>query len=116
MWGRRDFIKVGSLGMLGLNLADYFRMQAAGPAKDRSCILIWLSGGPAQTAASDISGTLAWAQGQSGYRGSAAVQIPAGAVMIHNTAIAVVHLMSRLRLARGGSGRVTDRRRKSRRS
>src|SRR5438045_8895777 len=49
MWGRRDFVRVGSLGMLGLNLAEYFRMQAAGPAKDRSCILIWLSGVPAQT-------------------------------------------------------------------
>src|SRR5438128_792169 len=48
MWGRRDFVRVGSLGMLGLNLADYFRIPAA-DAKDRWCILIWLSGGPPQT-------------------------------------------------------------------
>ena len=51
MWGRRDFISIGSLGVLGLNLADYFRLrsvQAASPV-ERSCILIWLSGGPPQT-------------------------------------------------------------------
>jgi hypothetical protein len=48
IWGRRDFIRIGSLGMFGLNLADYFRLQASN-VKDRSCILIWLSGGPPQT-------------------------------------------------------------------
>ncbi|HUQ93480.1 MAG TPA: DUF1501 domain-containing protein [Bryobacteraceae bacterium] len=48
MWGRRDFVRIGSLGMVGLNLADYFRIRAAG-AQERSCILIWLSGGPPQT-------------------------------------------------------------------
>ena len=53
-WGRRDFIKVGSLGFLGLNLAQSLRMQAATPArlasqaKAKSCILLWLEGGPAQ--------------------------------------------------------------------
>src|SRR5262245_25451337 len=48
IWGRRDFVRIGSLGMLGLNLADYFRLQGA-DTKDRSCILIWLSGGPSPT-------------------------------------------------------------------
>ena len=53
-WGRRDFIKVGSLGFLGLNLAQSLRLQAATPArlgsqaKAKSCILLWLEGGPAQ--------------------------------------------------------------------
>ena len=53
-WGRRDFIKVGSLGFLGMNLAQSLRMQAATPArlasqaKAKSCILLWLEGGPAQ--------------------------------------------------------------------
>ena len=53
-WGRRDFLKVGSLGFLGMNLAQSLRMQAATPArlgsqaKAKSCILLWLEGGPAQ--------------------------------------------------------------------
>jgi hypothetical protein len=50
--GRRDFLKVGLLGFLGLGLEDLLRFRAAGkdgstsdpPA--RNCILIWLSGGP----------------------------------------------------------------------
>lgn len=49
-WGRRDFIRVGSLGALGLNLAGYLnlrKLQAATAPADRSCILIWLGGGPA---------------------------------------------------------------------
>ncbi|MFN0170940.1 MAG: DUF1501 domain-containing protein [Bryobacteraceae bacterium] len=50
MWGRRDFIRVGSVGVLSL---DQFlrlqRLQAADAPRDRSCILIWLSGGPPQT-------------------------------------------------------------------
>lgn len=46
IWNRRDFVRIGSLGVFGLNLVDYFRLSAAGPGKDRSCILIWLSGGP----------------------------------------------------------------------
>jgi hypothetical protein len=47
---RRDFIKIGSLGFLGLSLADFFRLRAASGAtavaKERSCIILWLSGGP----------------------------------------------------------------------
>jgi hypothetical protein len=51
---RRDFLKVGSLGFLGMSLAQTLKLQAATPstlhpqAKAKSCILIWLEGGPAQ--------------------------------------------------------------------
>ena len=53
-WGRRDFVNVGSLGFLGMNLAESLRIQAATPprrssnAKAKACILVWLEGGPAQ--------------------------------------------------------------------
>ena len=51
---RRSFLKVGSLGLAGLTLADALRTRAlalggdgaSGPA--RSVILIWLDGGPPQ--------------------------------------------------------------------
>jgi len=57
LFGRRDFIRIGSLGMFGLGLRDLFAMQALGNetpahsalkagAPDRSVILVWLSGGP----------------------------------------------------------------------
>ncbi len=61
LFGRRDFIKIGSLGALGLNLHDYFFLRAAAAQSappdgqagravptDRSVILVWLSGGPPQ--------------------------------------------------------------------
>jgi hypothetical protein len=49
VWGRRDFVRIGSAGLLGLNAWDWFRMPSArAAAKDRSCILIWLMGGPPQ--------------------------------------------------------------------
>jgi uncharacterized protein (DUF1501 family) len=46
---RRSFLQVGTLGLGGLALPDFFRLRAesatqGGPA--RSVILIWLSGGP----------------------------------------------------------------------
>ncbi|MCY4586436.1 MAG: DUF1501 domain-containing protein [Bryobacterales bacterium] len=53
-WNRRDFVKVGSLGFLGMNLAQSLRLQAASPARlssqvrAKACILLWLEGGPAQ--------------------------------------------------------------------
>ena len=53
-WGRRDFVKAGSLGFLGMNLAQSLRLQAASSArlssqaKAKACILLWLEGGPAQ--------------------------------------------------------------------
>ncbi|MBM3783003.1 MAG: DUF1501 domain-containing protein [Acidobacteria bacterium] len=46
-WSRRDYVRAGSLGFFGLNLASSLRLQAA-PAKAKSCILLWLEGGPAQ--------------------------------------------------------------------
>ncbi len=50
--GRRDLLRAGVLGFLGLGLDDWFRLRAtaadrsrpAAPA--RNCILIWLAGGP----------------------------------------------------------------------
>ena len=53
-WGRRDFIQVGSLGFLGMHLAQSLRLEAATPvrvssqAKAKACILVWLDGGPSQ--------------------------------------------------------------------
>lgn len=49
---RRDFLRVGGLAALGLGLGDFFHLQRAfasnSPltAKAKSCILIWLDGGP----------------------------------------------------------------------
>lgn len=49
---RRDFLRVGGLTALGLGLGDFFHLQRtfAGnntiTAKAKSCILIWLDGGP----------------------------------------------------------------------
>ncbi|MEX2214189.1 MAG: DUF1501 domain-containing protein [Phycisphaeraceae bacterium] len=46
---RRDVIKVGALGALGLNLAGYLRLAQANqvaPAKGKSAIFVFLGGGP----------------------------------------------------------------------
>jgi len=49
---RRDLIRIGGLSALGLGLGDFFRLQKASAAgsslqpKAKSCILIWLDGGP----------------------------------------------------------------------
>jgi len=46
---RRDVLKVGALGALGLTLSDYFRRATADevkPAAAQSAIVIWLGGGP----------------------------------------------------------------------
>src|SRR5436309_3134817 len=51
---RRDFLKVGSAGLLGLTLADLLRLEAqAAPApakvkahKAHAVIMLWLGGGP----------------------------------------------------------------------
>ncbi|HXG09172.1 MAG TPA: DUF1501 domain-containing protein [Gemmataceae bacterium] len=44
---RRDFIRVGTLGFLGLSLPDYLRYAAAAPTAgaDKSAIFIYLGGG-----------------------------------------------------------------------
>jgi len=46
---RRDFLRLGCLSTLGLSLAGFLRLQAQSPiptAHARSCILLWLDGGP----------------------------------------------------------------------
>lgn len=57
---RRDVLKVGSLTALGLGLTDWLRLRAAAPASipekrtARSCILIWLDGGPSHLDTFDL--------------------------------------------------------------
>jgi len=51
---RRDFLRVGALSLLGINLAQFLRFQGlmaggqsqAVKAKAQACILFWLEGGP----------------------------------------------------------------------
>src|SRR5262245_38527009 len=53
---RREVLRLGSLGFLGLGLDEWFRFRAragagavagsARSAKVKNCILIWLEGGP----------------------------------------------------------------------
>lgn len=57
---RRSFLQLGILGSLGLSVADLFRLQAQTltPAKtastQKSCILIWLDGGPSHLDTFDL--------------------------------------------------------------
>jgi len=45
---RRDFLRVGALGLGGLTLADTLRLRALGNPRSspRSVVMIWLNGGP----------------------------------------------------------------------
>jgi hypothetical protein len=47
---RRDFVRVGALGMAGLTLADWLKMKARGETsqtpKAKSVIQLWMGGGP----------------------------------------------------------------------
>ena len=51
---RREFLRVGALSLLGLNLRQYLALEAATSTSARSgkkaqaCILLWLEGGPSQ--------------------------------------------------------------------
>src|SRR2546430_15089408 len=53
--GRRDFLRVGSLGLGGLSLANLLQTQAFGakegtrPVTGKSVIFLFLHGGPSQT-------------------------------------------------------------------
>src|SRR5437867_12029617 len=55
-WDRRDFIRVGSLSLLGIHLSQYLGIKSAmaathgidKTAKAQACILLWLEGGPSQ--------------------------------------------------------------------
>jgi hypothetical protein len=64
LWGRREFLRIGAAG--GLGLADYLSLRAETPAAgNKSCIMIVLDGGPPQhetfdmkpDAPADIRGT-----------------------------------------------------------
>src|SRR4051794_11068328 len=48
---RREFLRIGAIGTFGLSLPGLLRSQALAaargtPAKDVSCILLWMMGGP----------------------------------------------------------------------
>src|SRR4051794_12289365 len=46
---RRDILRGGSLGFLGLGMDEWFRLRSRGgtsPATVKNCILVWLAGGP----------------------------------------------------------------------
>lgn len=46
---RRDFLKIGSLGLAGLTLPDLLRLRASEPGmQDKSVVLLILEGGPAR--------------------------------------------------------------------
>jgi hypothetical protein len=45
---RRDFLYVGSLGLLGFSLRDLVRLQAAESRRPRNCIFLFLVGAPSQ--------------------------------------------------------------------
>ena len=50
-FSRRDFLHAGALSMLGLSLPQFFSLKAQGaidPAKDMSCVMLFLLGGPSQ--------------------------------------------------------------------
>jgi len=45
---RRDFLRVGAASLIGLSVADWFRLRGA-PGPARSVIQLWMAGGPTQT-------------------------------------------------------------------
>lgn len=56
---RRDFVRVGGLSALGISLATFESLRSAQgaskvPAKAKSCILIWLDGGPSHLETFDL--------------------------------------------------------------
>jgi hypothetical protein len=59
---RRDLIRVGSLGLLGINLTDYLRGAGASKltGKAQACILLWLEGGPSHVDTFDPKPTSAF--------------------------------------------------------
>ena len=54
-WGRREFLRAGSLGLGGLglnhflNLQNAFGLESESLVRDRSIIFLFLHGGPSQT-------------------------------------------------------------------
>ncbi len=53
---RRDVLRLGTLTALGLGLSDWFRLRAAGgpTVRAKSCILLWLDGGPSHLETFDL--------------------------------------------------------------
>jgi hypothetical protein len=52
---RRDFLQLGLLSSLGLSVADLLRLQAGSEKRtEKSCILIWLDGGPSHIDTFDL--------------------------------------------------------------
>ena len=58
---RREFLQIGGLGAVGLALPDLFRARArgstpsaAGAGRARSCILLFMGGGPPQMDTFDL--------------------------------------------------------------
>lgn len=55
---RRDVLRAGSLTAFGLGLSDRFRRRAQGgdplPSRAKSCILLWLDGGPSHLETFDL--------------------------------------------------------------
>lgn len=56
LWGRREFVRIGSLGALGFGLADYSALKAQGGVREanKACIFIVLDGGPSQLETFDM--------------------------------------------------------------
>ncbi len=48
MFNRRDFLRIGSLPLLGLSLPQFLQARASqsSASKDVNCILLWMGGGP----------------------------------------------------------------------
>ena len=54
---RREFLRLGSLGTLGLGLADVLRLRARAGGNEpglKNCILVWLDGGPSHLETFDL--------------------------------------------------------------
>ena len=57
--GRRDFLRIGALGLGGFGLADLLKARAhaqelGGTDEDAACILVWLNGGPSHLETYDL--------------------------------------------------------------
>lgn len=56
MFTRRDTLQIGTLSAIGLSLSQWFQLRALGSTKAtaKSCILIWLDGGPSHLETFDL--------------------------------------------------------------
>ncbi len=51
---RRDFLRLTTAGLAGVSLSAWFSALAADPQRKRSCILLWMAGGPSQMDTFDL--------------------------------------------------------------